>query len=697
MTEKIGKYEVREKIGVGGFGEVYKGYDPFIKRLVAVKTCSSSDQDIRSRFFHEAEIAGRLNHRNITTVYDFGIHDEVPYLIQEYLSGEDLDRKVKRRDYLPFAEKLYYLLQVARGLGHAHSKGVIHRDIKPANIRILEDGTAKIMDFGIAKLAQQETGLTQTGMTLGTAAYLAPEQIRGDDVDLSTDVFSFGIMAYELLVFERPFRGKQISVVLHQILDKEPPSLVEKWPAAPPEIVAFIDRCLQKDPTQRLQDGSELLKELERIQKHGRGAAPEHGEVDDRPTVQLAGQGVAAQRPPAPPTPPPTAPPPTRAIGPAADDELQPTAPAVAPPAGVPAAGVPAAGVPAAGEKRRDPPTIDDIEFSLSGSVEPAAAAAPPTPRSRRGAGTAKRVFLPVLLLLAVAAVAGGWWLGTREGGLEELIRWATDGTGEETGGPASREPDPPDTAVEVTSPPGVGPSEGRPPGGRPPGGSEGPDATTATSGDSLPEGGATGEGPSEAGPGTGDSGTAVADTATEPPPVADPEVPKPAEETPPPPPAAPAKGKLAIARVEWTDVMTVTLAGTTYPLHRGREISLPPGSYNAVFETRMADYPMRRTVTVTVEAGKKAHLRSPIPRPGALSARPLPRRPQGEVWVDGKPLSSPVRKIKKTPGEYSIEIRPVGGGQAISERFTIEPGQETLLTFDLDRGELKKRFKSLD
>ncbi|MEM7584482.1 MAG: serine/threonine-protein kinase [Acidobacteriota bacterium] len=197
--ESIGKYKIEKKIGSGGFGEVFKGYDPFIKRHVAVKTCISSDEEIRNRFFQEAEIAGNLQHRNITTVYDFGIHEGLPYLIQEYLSGEDLDSKIKRRDFLPYPEKLYYLLQIARGLAKAHAKGVIHRDIKPANIRVLEDGTVKIMDFGIAKLAQQESGLTQTGMTLGTAAYLAPEQIRGEAVDTATDIFSFGVLAYELL------------------------------------------------------------------------------------------------------------------------------------------------------------------------------------------------------------------------------------------------------------------------------------------------------------------------------------------------------------------------------------------------------------------------------------------------------------------------------------------------------------------
>ncbi|HVS04498.1 MAG TPA: serine/threonine-protein kinase, partial [Thermoanaerobaculia bacterium] len=192
--EKIGKYEVLEKIGMGGFGVVYKGRDPFIKRFVAIKTCGTEDDDIRLRFFREAEIAGNLQHRNVVTVYDFGFHDGVPYLVQEFLSGEDLDQGIKRRDALSEERKLEILLQVAAGLEYAHSQGVIHRDIKPGNVRVLDGGRVKIMDFGIAKLANVESQLTRTGMTLGTASYLAPEQIKGEAITPAADVFSFGVL-----------------------------------------------------------------------------------------------------------------------------------------------------------------------------------------------------------------------------------------------------------------------------------------------------------------------------------------------------------------------------------------------------------------------------------------------------------------------------------------------------------------------
>jgi serine/threonine protein kinase len=171
--KNIGKYEILEKIGSGGFGTVYKGRDPFIKRIVAIKTCSTEGEEIRERFFREVEIIGNLEHPNITVVHDFGIQEDVPYIVEEYLTGEDLTHIIKGRRALSDRQKIDILLQLARGLEYAHSQQIIHRDIKPSNIRILENGRVKLMDFGIAKLAHTHSGLTQTGMTLGTASYLA--------------------------------------------------------------------------------------------------------------------------------------------------------------------------------------------------------------------------------------------------------------------------------------------------------------------------------------------------------------------------------------------------------------------------------------------------------------------------------------------------------------------------------------------
>ncbi len=260
--EKIGKYKVAGKLGQGSFGVVYKGRDAYLKRDVAIKVCSVEDEGLRKRFFREAEISGKLVHKNIVTVYEFGFENDIPYLVQEMLSGEDLSRLVKRRQQLAPAGKLDYLLQVANGLGYAHSEGVIHRDIKPGNIRVLEDGQIKIMDFGIAKLASAETQLTQKGVTMGTASYLPPEQVRGAELDHRADIFSFGVLAYELLTYERPFKGNTLSALIYQILYKVPVPMLDVWAECPAPLSDLIAKCLEKKPERRYGSFAELIPEL---------------------------------------------------------------------------------------------------------------------------------------------------------------------------------------------------------------------------------------------------------------------------------------------------------------------------------------------------------------------------------------------------------------------------------------------------
>ncbi len=151
MQDKIGKYEIEEKIGVGGFGVVFKGRDPYIKRPVAIKTCQVDEEEIRKRFFREAEFAGNLRHPNITTIYDFGIHEGVPFIVLEFLTGEDLDKKIKRGDSFSLEEKLRILIEVCKGLHYAHENNIIHRDIKPANIIVDKNFEPHLTDFGLAK------------------------------------------------------------------------------------------------------------------------------------------------------------------------------------------------------------------------------------------------------------------------------------------------------------------------------------------------------------------------------------------------------------------------------------------------------------------------------------------------------------------------------------------------------------------
>jgi serine/threonine-protein kinase len=274
MLQKIGKYEIFEQIGVGGFGAVYKGRDPFIKRTVAVKTCQVNDDEIKNRFFREAELAGNLHHRNITTIYDFGVENGIPYIVQEFLTGEDLDKKIKRGDPIPMSRKIEILMAIADGLGYAHSAKIVHRDVKPANVRVLEDGTVKVMDFGIAKSLQSDSNLTQTGITLGTSAYLAPEQIRGEAIDARTDIFAMGVLAYELVTYRKPFRGEHLSTVLYKILNDAPEPIASLVQDAPPALIAAIERATAKSAADRYPTMEAFRRDLQAVYRETHRETP---------------------------------------------------------------------------------------------------------------------------------------------------------------------------------------------------------------------------------------------------------------------------------------------------------------------------------------------------------------------------------------------------------------------------------------
>ncbi len=290
LPEKFGKFEVVREIGRGGFGVVYEGFDPILKRKVAIKTCTSDDESMRLRFQREAEIVASLQHPNITTVHDLGVVDGVPYLVQEYLSGHDLSQTIMAQKQLPLARKLKILVAVASGLEQAHRRGIIHRDIKPGNLRLLDDGSVKVMDFGIAKLLSMETQLTQTGMMIGTAAYLAPEQVSDEELDHRCDIFSFGVVAYELLTYQRPFSGTTVSALLYKINHAQHPSLSQLLPQAPAALVQIIDDCLSKSPSGRPNSFTEVLQRLRPVLRGlETGAAMEPVAAPDDATRQARG------------------------------------------------------------------------------------------------------------------------------------------------------------------------------------------------------------------------------------------------------------------------------------------------------------------------------------------------------------------------------------------------------------------------
>jgi serine/threonine-protein kinase len=263
--ETIGKYEVIEKIAVGGFGIIYKGWDPFIKRKVAIKMCATPDDEVRQRFQQEAQFVGNLVHRNITLVFDYGVEGDVPYIVQEFLSGFDLDELLKAGVISDQDTIVSILIQVCEGLQFAHQKGIVHRDIKPSNIRVLEDGTVKIMDFGIAKSVLMSSKLTQTGIALGTAGYLAPEQIQGRPVDARTDIFALGVVTFELVTGIRPFESATLSNVLYKILNEEPQYPSESIVDCSESLRNMIRRCMAKEPDERYQAVDEVLADLRKI------------------------------------------------------------------------------------------------------------------------------------------------------------------------------------------------------------------------------------------------------------------------------------------------------------------------------------------------------------------------------------------------------------------------------------------------
>jgi len=261
---KLGKYEVLAELGHGAMGVVYCARDPIINRLVAVKTITTgvaADPALLQRFYREAQSAGGLQHSNIVTIYDMGEQGNIPYIAMELIEGESIENMIARRPVLPIALKLVYILQACRAFDYAHKRGIVHRDIKPANVMVTKNGTIKVVDFGIARVV--ETSKTQTGMLIGTFAYMSPEQYHGEHADERSDIWSFGVLMYELLCGQRPFVGNMPASLMRSICDQDFAPLSSCLPECPPELEAIIAKALQKSPGNRFQSMEDLLMELE--------------------------------------------------------------------------------------------------------------------------------------------------------------------------------------------------------------------------------------------------------------------------------------------------------------------------------------------------------------------------------------------------------------------------------------------------
>ncbi len=249
-------------------GVVYKARDPLIGRLIALKTITAGladNQELLQRFYREAQSAGGLQHPNIVTVHDLGEENQTPYIAMEFIEGTSLESVIQKKAELPISQKVGYIVQVCRGLGYAHQRGVVHRDIKPANIMLTSDAVVKIVDFGIARV--MAASKTQSGLFIGTVAYMSPEQVRGEHVDGRSDVWSVGVMFYELLTYVRPFAADNMAAMMFNIVSQETKPLRQLLPQAPAELEAVLQKILKKETDDRYQSMEEVLLDLEPIHK----------------------------------------------------------------------------------------------------------------------------------------------------------------------------------------------------------------------------------------------------------------------------------------------------------------------------------------------------------------------------------------------------------------------------------------------
>jgi eukaryotic-like serine/threonine-protein kinase len=274
----LGRYEITRKIGTGGMGEVYLARDAALKRKVALKILPPllmSGEERLARFNQEAELISALNHPNIITIYEIGAENGVCYIATEYIDGETLREKMQPRK-LTVPEILEIARQTASALSAAHENGVIHRDIKPENIMIRRDELVKVLDFGLAKLIESDKKAdfeaatqvkTVSGVIMGTVHYMSPEQARGRDLDERTDIWSFGVVLYEMLAGRKPFEGDSTADIIGNILHREAPDLRPHCPDAPAELARIVSKTLRPEREDRYQTIGELSDDLGRLQK----------------------------------------------------------------------------------------------------------------------------------------------------------------------------------------------------------------------------------------------------------------------------------------------------------------------------------------------------------------------------------------------------------------------------------------------
>lgn len=306
-VSRIGRYEIKALVGAGGMGSVYLARDtnPNTNRLVTVKVLNANLEsgDLRERFARESRALATLSHPNIVNIYDSGEFQGAPYIVMEFVRGETLAEKIKRRAPLTMSEKLKMMAELCEGLAHAHEAGIVHRDIKPANLMVDQHGRLRILDFGIARVAEGSmtrvsAPVTQFNMRIGTPGYMSPEQIEGGEVDRRTDLFAAGVVFYELLSYREAFSGGSTRQIENKILQSEPPPLTSLVPGLDPEIAAIVAHALEKDPAKRYQDAESFEQALDhqrwRLGPERRTPSPARSTPTPTPTPGRAGHQARA-------------------------------------------------------------------------------------------------------------------------------------------------------------------------------------------------------------------------------------------------------------------------------------------------------------------------------------------------------------------------------------------------------------------
>lgn len=289
---EIPGYRIVRELGRGGMSTVYLAVQESLDRQIALKVMSQAlarDQSFKDRFLKEGRIVARLNHRNIVTIYDIGLVDTVSYIAMEYIVGRNLDERIQ--EGLSVSQSIHILKRVARALGHAHDRGFIHRDLKPSNVLFRDDQDAVLADFGIAKGLRETRGLTVTGLTPGTPNYMSPEQLRGRTLDGRSDLYSLGVVFYEMLTRKRPFEADTDITTALRHLNEPPPELPGEFSLLRP----VVSRLLAKEPADRFTDATELIKALDHITDNRSDEDLEYADqavVEDKATVLVPNAAV---------------------------------------------------------------------------------------------------------------------------------------------------------------------------------------------------------------------------------------------------------------------------------------------------------------------------------------------------------------------------------------------------------------------